>query len=271
MKKLIPLFLTGIFTLSGVNVFANSSIEAVTATDTQVTLRSHPLELNESVLNVQVGENTYKFVSVADIFQSFGISFYWNNETSTLAITENILSIYQEMRELYPIVERIDIDNINPEEWISDHILFTLGPDTNWGSNGFMLEAQEVIITNREELSLRDWHDYDPEINIIFTSITGCNAEKIRSIVVTEELEYWSAQRFKLNIQDLLDSGLVSAEQIEEELRREQIFGGFDTFTEEELAQMELETLLRSVEHGIFSAEQMEQLLELAKIQISDI
>lgn len=266
MKKLIPAFLAGVFALTGVEVLANNVVKTAEFTDTEV-VRNADWSLGLDVVRVQVegSDDTYKFVPISDLLRSFGHDVTWDSETNTLKIVEASLHRYTEQRELHPIIEPIDMDNINPDEWVDIWLFNSIG---GMWSDGIVVGAENPLVIP-EDIDTDYWFEnYFPylEDRNIFTSVIGCNAQEIRSIWYTSEFGFANN---KFNLQDLIDSGIFSDEEIERALEMLQSErDGYDPWvlTEEEIAEMNLEAVLFL---DLFSNEQLEQLLELAKLQMT--
>ena len=271
MKKLIQLFLAGVFSLTGVNVFANNYIKTAELSDIQVTFDGQNLELSHNVIKVQVYDNTYKFIPVRDLLQRFGHTSYWNHEANTLEITHSLLDHYLDMRILHPIVYPINMDNINPNEWIGFSGMSALLSDVtvNMGSNSFVADISYFPITIvPDDVDFNYWiEDNSPTVTTLFSSIIGCNAEEIRSIIVTHGV----FTDTKFNAQDIIDSGVLSDEQVEAlplAIEREQRIRAGLGLTKEEIAVSEFKGIVGSIESDRFSTEQLRKLSELIKPHI---
>ena len=287
MKKLIPLFVAGLFWLGGTNVFANSTIESVESTDISIEFNSHPMYLDSNVIKVQMSdsENTYMFVPIGEMLERALLGFQWNDETNSLEITHTALNAFQIGRELNPILELIDVNRINLDEWLSfSGLSFALNRAdimmNGMGGDGFTVSLWVPNHNVRPpDMDIDYWFEnYYEQPAPLFSSLTGCNAEKIRSVeIFVEESEFRGAHyELMFNIQDILSSGVFSAEEIEsisDAIERYRNTGS--DLTEEENMQERFKWLLREIASEFvftnMSDAHLEELLEVAKLQMQDI
>ena len=278
MKKLIPLFLAGAFVLTGVEALANNVIENAEFANTQLEFNDWSLELDRNILSVQLrgSEDVRKFVPLEDLLTSQGHRVEWDSRTNTLEITTSTLNHYQQQRELHPIVEPIDMDNIDSDEWFNWWLLsnnnFSL---SHGGVLASMVEHQpwpdDFHLMDSDEMDYWFENHFDHYFDgTIFESVIGCNAEKIR---VINYMNPYGFSEIKFNLQDVIDSGIFSDEEIEELL--ENIRTESQPWSEERMAQHQLEDILSQVSRephfiNILSDEQLEQLAEMARAQMSN-
>ena len=287
MKKLIPAFLAGAIALTGVEVLANNVIESAEFGNTKIEFNEWPLELDRNIINVQLGNSadTHRFISLKSLLTAFGHGIDWNAQTNTLEIINFAVHHYRELRELHPIIEPIDMDSINPDEWF------------NWwqiSSNNKSLSIHSGVLVslmenaprpdNEHLMSSDDWeywfeNHFDRYFDrTIFTSVIGCNVQEIRTIMYESHSGFSEIQ---INLQDIKDSGIFSDEEIEQLLENIHAESSRDSWepeilTEEEIRRRSLDNLLLNISdpslfgHNIHSNEQLEQLAEIVRLEMSN-
>jgi|GEM_PF-2534366 len=258
-QSFLPTSLFGIF--APTTVLANTStdisttefnsnliIEKIEFSNTKVLFDRWPRNDIE-VLDVQMqgSDKVYKFVSIQDIVPT-NPCIKWDAEINSLEITNRDLAFYEIMREQNPIIEPIDMSNINPDEWISTWVA-TNGLETN-----FILSPSSVIIN----LLILD-------NTTTITSIVGCNAQKIRTVITSD---YAGQRSILINVQDLIDEGLISVEQLElipSAREEERLMNSNELqFTPQELIRRDLEHAMTWAVFGMFPEEIVAEMLQLA-------
>lgn len=277
MKRLIPAFLSGVFALTGLTgleVLANNVVKTTEFSNTEV-VHNDSWSVGLDVISVQIegSEDTYKFIPIMDLLIHFGHKAEWNAETNTLEITESLLHYYMQGRELHPIIEPIDMDNINSDEWVDIWMFSSFSTqDTQ-----FIVWRNEIIVSVDqspeipEDVDLDYWFEsnYKEGYKTVITSVIGCDAQKVRSIRYVSENGF---NDIKFNLQDLIDSGIFPEGHIEEVLERMQStrrdYSSDWMPTEEEIANINLEMILFNATSEFFSGDKLEQLAELARDQM---
>jgi|GEM_PF-2407760 len=279
MKKLIPMFLAAAFAFSGAlgstTVLANN-IESMETTNTQIAIHDWPLEIDGNIINIilENSDNIYRFIPINGILENFGLDF--NLSDGKLEITDFTLSNYQALRELNPIIEAIDMENINLDEWVSSNVLSTVlgGAGTSFDMVTISLQSQPEI---PEGMDRRYWFEnHFSEPIPLLSSVIGCNAEEFRSILFNDiSDDNWHRMHdFLFNIEDVLESGMLSDAQVErlfiekerEEARRS---GQATQVTEAELEEwqeLRFSNMVSDIPN--LSTEQLKELIEILENQI---
>ena len=271
MKKLIPAFLAGVFTLTGVEALASNIIERVEFSDTKMVLNNWPLELDRNILSVQIrgSEDIYKFISIKDLVANFGHGDDWNAQTNTLELIEGSLYHYRQQRELHPIIEPIDMDNINSDEWIN--LWWSQGNTMMHSGHDGVVGIIEERVHPPLDMEIDYWFEnyFNPEDFIRVRSTIGCNAQEIRSIFYINPNGFTDV---KFNIQDIEDSGIFSDEETDELLGRieREIDDIVNEWDEAAFAISMLQHIILSTNQYSFLDERLERLAEVARLQMSN-
>jgi len=278
MKKLIPMLLTTAFAFAGVlgstttTVLANN-IASMESVNTQILLPgSWPLEINRNMMNVTLenSDEIYRFIPINEALESLNITDF-NFDGNTLEITNNMLSNYQELRELTPIIEPIDMENINIDEWVSSNVLLTA---SGWNSMSFDMITISLRYQTRDQIPQgMDWNywfeNYFEETTML-SSVLGCNAEEFRSIAYSQPFR----MDFMFNLEDILESGMLSDTQVErlflEKEREEAIRNGIMLEPTEASMEEWRQSMVFQISSHIpsLSANQLGELIEVLENQL---
>ena len=255
MKKLLAGFLAGAFLLSSVNVLANDSIENAELNSVRVILNGYQIKLNEALLDIQNvnSQNKVNFMPFRELLEYLGYHIEFNSETNNIEISEQWYFDMLTRNEAIQIIEPIDVDNINYDEWIASTFLYLLGGSREFDGTmfGHLGSGSDTEYTFN--------HAYDH--NARFTSIIGCNTSDIRGFRV----DPWT---LFLNIQDLLESGIFSDEElaeIKDLIELERTYGTFEGY----LAARNFDNIQQLIISGEFTNEELAYIAELFKLQIA--
>jgi len=277
MKKLIPMLLTTAFAFAGVlgstTVLANN-IESMEFSNTQIyDSWSFGLELNRNIINITLENSNeiYRFIPINDALESVGVNF--NLSGNTLEITNSTLLHYQGLRELNPIIEPIDMENINIDEWVSSNVL---SGALDWPTTDFDMVTISLrsMVPIPEGMDRIYWFENYFDETIILSSVLGCNAEEFRSIAFSHTY----GTDFMFNLEDVLESGMLSDAQVEklflEKEREEAIRNGIML----EPTEVEMEQMREQMQQWFFyyladsihrlSADKLGELIEVLENQL---
>ena len=306
MKRLVPMFLTGFFMLAGAstNVFANEDIERVVLSRPNVNLiewqpdneeagfRGWPpfghhvatrsLQLSESLLRVQMAgsDDVSHFVSYTQIPEILalldewdtGFEVNWNKETDTI----EIFSDWFRNNQNNVIVDPIDMDNINPDEWVDLEFIFSLGQQDGEGRNfNFSGSGSSDFVTIE-----RFWWTAPDDESVavvsqsereeLFTSIIGCNTSKIRAIpiIMPDDVTgtFISGFNSRINIQDMIDSEIFTDNDIKRMIELQEKYGTVEAYR---LAQ-NFQFLSEMITSGSFSDENLAQIIATIEHTLSN-
>ena len=291
MKKLVPMFLSGILMLSSSNVFANNVVENAEFINSNVTLavfaneddraswpnvsdnpkiETQQLHLGKNFLVVQMAgvDNIVPFINYSEIslllmeiFPHFQMSAYLNNETNTIELIDE--SWTNQMSEL-KVVDPIDMSNINRNEWINVSFIHTLENRSNYSSLGM---GQAVF--DSDGFNVYDWTPVRSlsvqrienfEFESVFESIVGCNTADIR--VIEFNLGSWD---FYVNIHDLVNLNILEESEVLELLEREAVYETIGAY----LLAQSLNSYKESISSGMFSDEQLAKIIASIELQLS--
>jgi len=241
------------------NIVADSKIiENAEFFDAQIIFNRHNREFTNQPLSIQVqgSEYTRTFIALEDLLEFFWVGIRIDNDTNTINITQGRLNDFEIDRALNPILEPIDMGNINPDEWVSASVIMSI-------LHAGMTHGPSTVSVHGNSERFPD------NYNTAFTSIIGCNQQKIRAILEPD------IDRFgiKFNLQDIIDSGLFLQEELDEipeAIKREARMLSDEGPSVEDIARMNVESLIWGIEAGLFSDERLEELLTLIKPHIEN-
>ena len=248
MKKLIPVFLTGFLTLlagtAEVDVFANNIAEQVEINNVGVIFNGWESGFDVDLLNFETAtsESSNSFLPVRSVLEFLGYHVTWNAEANNIELIDRESFNYKIFREAYQIIDPIDVDNINPDEWISHHEIFErINANLRFQdvSLQFNIVSGVLAVSNINTI-FRDDTDEENELDLAisgaaistghrsmgldedisfsntgrtFTSVIGCNTGSIRTIYIESDTNWFGELKF--NLQDLVNSGIFYDEELE--------------------------------------------------------
>ena len=298
MKKLIPMFLASAFMLTGSNVFANNLAENAEFVETTITLKTLDvndeerfmsrwtqfgfdesnivtslLRSNENLLRVQMPDNddVVYFIPYAEIArlltevaqndrwrssENHGLHVNWVSETNTIEFFDGWFLEHQESE--VQVVDPIDMDTINLDEWISIEFIFQPRESNedeaassrsfggSWGS---------------DSVNISLWDSYNNTSETVFESVVGCNTVDIRAINVhleTQDLaDPFQQFNIKFNLQDMIDSETFARDEVENWIKLRDTYG-----TPEKLrGARSFEGNKELIESGVLSNDQLYELI----------
>jgi len=279
MKKLIPMFLSGIFMLAGQNVFASTTIENAEFSNVNIYVRepenpfdifdiitedrkiiTRKIESSTNLVKVHVSDNeAIHFIDIAEVprflkelniqFLNHELNINFDANTNTIEIlTDEFLDSERRWQETQ-IIEPIDMDNINPDEWIDFWLISAMHSEQNVMS--FSWFSSEIISVQVETET--------GDFKSLIDSVIGCNTEDIR---VISDYDY----RHSINIQDLKDNDIFSDDELSRLLQIKEIYGTFEEFHISTLFNSFRETL----NSGVLSDEVLSDILGSIELRLSN-
>jgi len=291
MKKLISMALAGFLMFGGTTVLANNPSAQLITPNVTLTEWDHSelpvswhtpsvspvitrsLRLNDDFLRVQLADEVVYFMSHNDFLKiflahlGFGVEdvdlyWYWDSETDTLEITSPHARSREEERT---IVDPIDMENINYDEWIFLQFITSVidlhGASVSESFIRVDLGRPSFIAETVSGRDIITQTGDDEDTSFSFESVFGCNAEDIRTILDNDEGELSIFDVVKINIQDLRDSEFPD-DLIDEALEMQRVYGTVEMLN----MARQLEHMKSMIEESnILNSENFSGLLEIAR------